>query len=198
MKIIEKFLTVNPYSRPARWPIEVKAIILHWVGKPMQRALDVWNWFEKDCPADKHYSSAHYIVDLNGDIYHAVPDHEVAHHCGASQKDPASGKIYTDWARGKFGRHATSPDTASPNNCAIGIEMCVTDAQGSYAPETLDAAAELVASLLKKHGLSADDIGTHHMVVGWKDCPLLWTKNPALFDEFKERVNKFLNHGEAV
>jgi N-acetylmuramoyl-L-alanine amidase len=195
MKIIEKFLTVNPYSRPGRKPIEVKAVILHWTGMPMQRATGTWNYFENDCPANKHYSSAHYIIDLNGDVYHAVPDHEVAYHCGAGQKDPASGKIYTDWARGKFGRHAAYPDTASPNNCTVGIELCVTDAKGNFTPETLEAAAELTASLLKKHGLGVDDIGTHNMVVGWKDCPRLWTNNPALFDEFKERVRRLLDSG---
>jgi len=192
MKIIEKFLTVNLYNRPGKKLIERMAIILHWVGKPMQPAMGVWNWFEKDCPADKHYSSAHYIIDLNGDIYHAVPDNEVAYHCGASQKDPVSGKIYTDWARGKFGRYASSPDINSPNNCTVGIEMCVTDANGNFTPETLNAAVELTAELVRKYNLTVDDIGTHHMVVGWKDCPRLWTRNPALFDEFKERVKRLL------
>jgi len=192
MNVIEKLLTINPYSRPGKKPIGARAIILHWVGKPMQRALSVWNFFEKDCPANGHYSSAHYIIDLNGDIYHAVPDREVAYHCGSSQKDPASGKIYTGWARGKFGRYAADPAAGSPNHCTIGIELCVTDAQGNYTPETLNAAAELTAKLLKENGLTVDDIGTHHGVVGWKECPLLWARNPALFDEFKERVKKFL------
>jgi len=168
------------------------AVILHWVGKPMQRALGVWNYFETDCPAGKHYSSAHYIIDLNGDIYHAVPDDEVAYHCGADQKDPVSGRIYTDWAREKFGRYVLSPTVNSPNNCTLGIEMCVTDAQGNFTKETLDAAAELTAWLVKKYGLTIADIGTHHMVVGWKECPLLWTRKPALFDEFKERVRKLM------
>jgi N-acetylmuramoyl-L-alanine amidase len=197
MKIIEKLLTPNPYSRPEKSPIEAKAVILHWVGVPMQRAIGVWNWFERDCPANRHYSSAHYIVDLDGTILHAVPDHEVAYHCGASQKDPASGKIYTDWAREKFGHHAMSPVAASPNNCAIGIEMCVTDAQGNFTQETLGAAAELTAALLRKHRLGADDIGTHHMVVGWKDCPRLWTNSPALFEEFKEQTRRLLDGGAA-
>jgi N-acetylmuramoyl-L-alanine amidase len=56
------------------------------------------------------WGSAHYIIDLNGDTYHAVPDNEVAYHCGSSQKDPASGRIYTDWARAKFGRFAENHD----------------------------------------------------------------------------------------
>jgi N-acetylmuramoyl-L-alanine amidase len=195
MKIIEKLLTANPYSRPGRKPIDVKAVILHWTGIPMQSAAGVWGYFEKDCPANKHYSSAHYIIGLDGAIYHAVPDSAVAYHCGASQKDPASGKIYTDWAREKLGSCAASPESSSPNNCTIGIELCVTDAKGNFTAETLDAAVELTAHLLKKHHLSADDIGTHHMVVGWKECPLLWARDPALLGGFKERVKNLLETG---
>jgi N-acetylmuramoyl-L-alanine amidase len=190
MKIIEKFLTVNQYSRSGR-PLGIaKGIILHWVGIPMQRALSTWNFFEFTCPKDKHYSSAHYIIDLNGDIYHAVPDKEVSYHCGSSQKDPASGRIYTDWARAKFGRFAECPDINSPNNCTVGIELCVIDSKGNFTPETLDAVIELTAKLIKDHGLKIDDVGTHHMVVGWKDCPRLWTNEPARFDEFREAVRK--------
>jgi N-acetylmuramoyl-L-alanine amidase len=125
---------------------------------------------------------------LNGDIYHAVPDNEVAYHCGSSQPDPKSGRIYTDWARKKFGTYAERPDINSPNNCTIGIEMCVIDNKGNYTPETLGAARELVAKLIKGSRLSVDNIGTHHLVVGWKDCPRLWTEKPEEFESFKARV----------
>jgi N-acetylmuramoyl-L-alanine amidase len=188
MKIIEKPLKVNQYSRPGRPLGAVKGIILHWTGTPMQRAVNTWGWFETGCPKKKHYSSAHYIIDLDGTIYHAVPDNEVAYHCGSSQPDPRSGRIYTDWAREKFGAYAMRPDISSPNNCTIGIEMCIIDDRGNYTPETLGAASELVAQLLKENRLTIDDIGTHHLVVGWKDCPRKWTDNPEKFEEFKESV----------
>jgi N-acetylmuramoyl-L-alanine amidase len=190
MKIIEKTLTVNPYSRPGRPHGGVKAIILHWTGVPMQRAASIWDWFETGCPRDRHYSSAHYIIDLDGGIYHAVPDNEVAYHCGSSQADPASGKIYTDWARAKLGRFAENPSINSPNNCTIGIELCTIDADGNFTPETLAAAVELAAKLLKDNGLSIEDIGTHHLVVGWKDCPRLWTRHPDQFDAFKRALKE--------
>jgi N-acetylmuramoyl-L-alanine amidase len=192
MNIIEKFLTLNQYTRSGRKPIETKGIILHWTGSPMQRAQTTWNFFEHDCPKTRHYSSAHYIIDLDGTIYHAVPDNEVAYHCGSTQPDPASGRIYTDWARGKFGRYAENPDTNSPNNCTIGIEMCVTDIAGNYTIETQDAATELVAMLLQRHNLTADDIGTHHIVVGWKDCPRYWTLYPDQFIRFKDQVETLM------
>jgi N-acetylmuramoyl-L-alanine amidase len=190
MNIIEKPLTVNPYSRPGRLLGAVKGIILHWTGAPMQKAVNTWGWFETGCPGERHYSSAHYIIDLDGTVYHAVPDNEVSYHCGSSQPDPKSGRIYTDWARAKFGPYAERPESNSPNNCTIGIELCTVDAGGNFTPETLGAARELTAKLLKENRLTIDDAGTHNMVVGWKDCPRLWTRYPERFEEFKAGVIK--------
>jgi len=187
MKIIEKLLTVSQYSRSGRRLVVCKGIIFHYVGVPNQKAINTWGYFEKACPNEKHYSSAHYIINLNGDIYHAVPDNEVAWHCGSTINDPASGRIYTDWARRKYGYYASDPVKISPNFCTIGIELCI-DGNGNFTPETLQAAVELTAKLLEENRLSVDDIGHHKLVVGWKDCPLPWVKNPCLFDEFKERV----------
>ena len=187
MKIIEKLLTVNPYSRSGRRLPSCKAIILHYVGVSGQRAINTWGYFETACPKDQHYSSAHYIIDINGDIYHSVPDNEVAWHCGSSLLDPASGRVYTDWARKKFGEYVLDHARNSPNNCTIGIELCI-DGKGNFTPETLEAAVELVTKLLAENRLSVDDVGLHKQVVGWKDCPLPWVKNPALFDEFKLKV----------
>jgi N-acetylmuramoyl-L-alanine amidase len=190
MKMIEKFLTVNQYSRPGRTIGDVKAIILHNGGIPGQRASAIYNFFNYDCPKTRHYSSSQYGIDIDGTVYRWVPDNEVAYHCGSSQNDPASGRIYTDWARAKFGRFAERPDINSPNNCTVGIELCIIDGKGNFTPETLAAAIELTAKLIKDHGLRIDDVGTHHMVVGWKDCPRLWTNEPVRFDEFREAVRK--------
>jgi len=187
MIIYEKLLTINPYSRSGRRLIECRAIILHYVGIPSQRAQVTWNYFERDCPRNKHHSSAHYIIDLNGDIYHAVPDNEVAFHCGTSKVDPASGRIYTDWARLKFGHFVSDPTKNSPNNCTIGIELCI-NASGNFTTDTLKAAVGLVARLIKENNLTTEDIGHHNKVVGWKDCPLPWVKEPELVEEFKDQV----------
>jgi N-acetylmuramoyl-L-alanine amidase len=187
MRIVDFFLTVNPFTRPGRRLSVCKGIIFHYVGVPNQKAMNVWKFFEKDCPVDKHYSSAHYIIDLNGDIYHAVPDNEVAYHCGSEKPDPQSGRIYTDWARKKYGFFASDPVSTSPNFCTLGIELCI-DVQGNFTHETIQSAVELAAKLLGENKLLVDDIGTHNLVVGWKDCPLPWVKNPALFEDFIDKV----------
>jgi N-acetylmuramoyl-L-alanine amidase len=41
---------------------------------------------------------------------------------------------------------------------------------------------------VQENKLTADDIGHHKKVVGWKDCPLPWVKNHELFEEFKDCV----------
>jgi N-acetylmuramoyl-L-alanine amidase len=166
---------------------EKRAVILHWVGVGGQRAETVWNFFENAWKG-KHYSSAHYCVDLDGAVYRFVPDNEVAYHCGSSQIDPKSGKIYTDWAREVFGVFAEDPQQNSPNNAALGIEMCAVDNDGAFDPRTVVAATELTADLYGKYGIPFERVGTHNLVVGWKDCPRLWTRFPEQFKEFKEQV----------
>ena len=191
MKLIKQLLTVNRFSRSGRKLAKCKGIILHYVGILGQRALSTWNYFENDCPRNKHFSSAHYIVDLNGDVYQAIPDDEIAYHCGSSEVDPVSGRVYTDWAREKFERYANNGKTSSPNHCTIGIELCI-NADGIFTDETLSAAAELVVGLLKEKELTIEDIGHHNMVVGWKNCPEPWVNNPTLFERFIIRVRNLL------
>jgi N-acetylmuramoyl-L-alanine amidase len=187
MNVIDKLLTKNDFSRPGRVMREQRAVILHWVGVGGQRAESVRQFFEA-AGKEKRYSSAHYCIDLDGTIYRLVPDNEIAYHCGSSQPDPASGKIYTDWAWNVLGPYVADPKKSSPNSAALGIEMCVVDNEGNFDPRTLEAAAELTGDLCKKYGIPKERIGTHHMVVGWKDCPRLWTRHPELFEEFKNRI----------
>jgi N-acetylmuramoyl-L-alanine amidase len=68
----------------------------------------------------------------------------------------------------------------------------VVDSRGNYTPETLGAARGLTAKLIKENRLTIDDIGTHHLVVGWKDCPRLWTERPEQFDAFRQAVKEEL------
>jgi N-acetylmuramoyl-L-alanine amidase len=84
--------------------------------------------------------------------------------------------------------YAERPDINSPNNCTIGIELCVIDSNGNFTAETLDAARGLAAKLLKENHLTAGELGTHYQVVGWKDCPRLWYNRPDRFEEFKAGI----------
>ena len=187
-KITELLLSLNKYSRPGRRLDAQLGLIYHYVGIRHQRPLSVYNYFEKDCPQMSRYSSAHYCIDQEGTIFRFVPDHEAAYHCGTDNPDPSSKKVYTDWARKRFPNYAMNPEKTSPNLCTIGIELCFNGVNGEFTEPTLKAAAELGASLCDKYKIPFDNIGTHHHVVGWKECPIFWAKHPEEFDRFRNRI----------
>ena len=193
MQIIHDFLTVNEYSRPGRKLREVLAVVIHWTANPDANAKENRDYFEAKKTGMSGYASAHYIVDQNGIIIAAVPENEVAYHCGSSTKDPESGKVYTDEARARFGRYAS--EYSSPNNCTVGIELCPIDTDGNFTSATLNSAVELCADICKRYELDAQAITTHHNIVGWKNCPKLWTEKPQLLETFKVAVTNKMQRG---
>lgn len=193
MNIIKDYLTINEYSRPARRIREVLAVVIHWTANPAANAKENRDFFENRKTGVGGYGSAHYIIDQNGGIIAAVPENEVAYHCGSSQPDPVSCRIYTDEARRRFGKYAA--ENSSPNNCTIGIELCPKDAAGNFTNATINATVELCADICRRYGLSAQDITTHHNIVGWKNCPKLWTEKPELLTAFQFTVDDKIQRG---
>ena len=87
------------------------------------------------------YVSSHFIVGLEGEILRCVPENEVAY-C-----------------------------SNQANTYSISIECSHPDATGKFTDATTASAAELCAYLLKKYGLTVDDLIRHYDVTG-KQCPL--------------------------
>ena len=193
MQIIHDFLTVNEYSRPGRKLNEVLGVVLHWTANTYANAKETRDYFESKKAGMGGYASAHYIIDKNGLIVAAVPEYEVAYHTGSSLRDPKSGKVYTDEARRLFGKYAS--ESSSPNICTIGVELCPKDNEGNFTDATINSAIDLCADILTRYRLAADTLITHHDVVGWKDCPKLWTEKPALFEAFKLSVAEKMLRG---
>ncbi len=79
---------------------------------------------------NKTSTSWHYTVDST-EIYHHIPDNEIAHHAG----------------------------TEDGNKYGIGIELCVNK-DGNFE-KTFDNASKLVAYLLKEYNLTINNIKTH-------------------------------------
>ena len=193
MQIIRDYITINEYSRPARKLREVLGIVMHWTANPAASAKDNRNFFENRKAGVGGHGSAHYIIDQSGVIIAAVPENEVAYHCGSDKADPASGRIYTDEARRRFGKYASVNN--SPNNCTIGVELCPKDAAGNFTDETINAAVELCADICRRYNLPAQAVTTHHDVVGWKNCPKLWTEKPQLLTAFQFTVDDKIQRG---
>ena len=193
MQIIHDFLTKNEYSRPGKKLQKVLAIVIHWTANPSANAKENRDFFENKKTGMSGYGSAHYIIDQSGVIIAAVPENEVAYHCGSDKADPASGRIYTDEARRRFGKYASVNN--SPNNCTIGVELCPKDAAGNFTDETINAAVELCADICRRYNLPAQAVTTHHDVVGWKNCPKLWTEKPQLLTAFQFTVDDKIQRG---
>ncbi len=180
MKIIQKLLTKNVWSRPGRAEDikPIKAIVLHWLAMPRGTPTGVYKFFEARKKGKSGYGSAHYCIGMDGDGLQYIPDNEMAYHVGS--------KVYTD-----FGLSLSS----YPNNCTIGIEMSHLNWEGEFTDETWESTKKLTALLLMQHNLTAEDITTHMKIVGWKDCPRWFKIFPEELDRFKREVRKLLVQG---
>jgi N-acetylmuramoyl-L-alanine amidase len=181
MKIEQKFLTKNQFSRPGVSLAGVRGIVLHWVANPKTAAINNRNYFENlkaqpyETEQDRkkaRFASAHFIIGLQGEIIQCIPENEAAYHVGASQ--------YTTLALTNL--------SVYPNNCTLGIELCHEDWTGVFRPETLAAARELAADLLRRHGLGLKDIYRHFDITG-KECPLYFVRHEEEWVGFLQTID---------
>ena len=193
MKIVTELLPIGK-ARPGLDLDQVLAIVLHWPDAPGQTAEETHDFWAG--PDNKAGDSAHCAISENGVIVQCMPWHERAYHVGSSQVDPASGRSYTDLARGMFGEFASNPYRTSPNHCTIGIEMETLDELGTSTPETVTAAIDLCAYLCGQYHLNpATQIIRHIDVVGWKRCPAWYIDHPEDLDLFRDAVAQRIASG---
>lgn len=108
-------------------------------------------------------TSWHYTVD-DHEIYHHIPDHEVAWHAGDLLKNNGG------------------------NLNGIGIELCVN--KGGDFEKTFDNAAKLVAYLSQEYHLGINDIKQHADFIN-KNCPETIRRDNRM-GEFKDLVAKYI------
>ncbi|WMT39308.1 N-acetylmuramoyl-L-alanine amidase [Paenibacillus sp. D2_2] len=153
---------------------------MHYTASPGAPAKNISKYFAglaAQNPNDNvnhRYAGAHFSVDRTS-IYNSIPISELAYHVGST--------TYT--------KEALTQLSSYPNNCTVGIEMCI-EKDGSIHEGTFNNVVDLVVYLIKKEGFP-NSIWTHKGIVGWKDCPLPWVKNPSEFERFKKAVNDKLN-----
>lgn len=189
MNIIEDFLPINPYSRPGAKLEAELGIVIHYPGVAGQTAKQVLAYWaglakqQKANDARNVWASAHYVVDLNGDVYRDIPDEEKAYHCGAAHADDYTTKIRKD-----FPTYCTN--LTSPNRILLGIEMCHPDSDGKPSPDTMDATLELVYSLCKKYDIDPDTRVYRHFDITDKHCPLFFVENPDEWSAFIKSIKE--------
>jgi N-acetylmuramoyl-L-alanine amidase len=167
---IKSMLLTNK-NRPKKKLIKLKGLVIHWTANTDAGA---------DAVANRNYfnttstfASTHYIVD-DKQIIRCLPEDEIGYHVGSSKYARLGNEI-------REGRY-------SPNYFLLGIEMCV-NSDGDW-DKTYNSTIELAAYLLKKHGLTAENLYRHYDITG-KECPRMLVEEDA-WNEFKVKVTREL------
>ncbi|MEC1552527.1 N-acetylmuramoyl-L-alanine amidase [Bacillus haynesii] len=173
VKVVKNYVKVNRYTRPGLKLSGVKGIVMHWTATPGASALNERNYFNGTCIADKRFASAHYFVDRK-EAQLIIPENEVAYHAHDQNR------CYVSFLK------------PNANTTAIGVEMCV-EKNATIHSETVQNAAELVADLCKRYGLSTDKIVRHYDVTN-KSCPAPWVKDSSQLAAFRKKVDSILGN----
>lgn len=164
MKIEDKLLTINPYSRSGEKQKNIQYIVIHWVGNANTSATANRNYFNNLAKTHSTSASSHYIIGLNGEIIRCIPDDEVAFHSGSY----------------------------SMNRKSIGIEDCHPDWNGKFTDDTYNALVELCADLCKKYGISINNVIRHYDVTG-KSCPKYYVEHQDEWNKLKQDIYNKIN-----
>lgn len=142
------FLSTSARGRPGT-KIKPKAIVIHWTANSDKGA---------DAVANRNYFnnsgvavSTHYIVD-DRQVVQCLPENEMAYHVGAKQYKPRALELLSSY----------------PNNCTIGIEMCVNK-DGNFQ-KTYEFTVSLVSEILQRYGWQVDRLWRHYDITG-RHCP---------------------------
>lgn len=174
----DKFIRVNPYSRPAKKLQAVRKLVLHWTANFGATAMNHFNYFNN---LNDRYASAHIFVDKTQALC-IIPLDEIAYHANDVQQRNADG---SPWR----GVPELLPNA---NYLAIGVEMCV-EKDGTFHPDTIARTEDVFVELCKRYKLDPLKDIVRHWDITHKHCPEPWVQDGQKFIEFKQRVNAKLN-----
>ena len=157
-----------PENTPGRPGIQrtVKYVVIHETGNPSEGA-NAQRHSAFLLSGGEGETSWHYTVD-DHEIYHHIPDNEVAWHAGDKEKEDGG------------------------NLCGIGVELCVNE-DGNFE-STFENGARLTARLLQIHHLELSAVKQHGDFIE-KNCPQTIRDN-GRWQEFLGRVSYYLEQGE--
>lgn len=160
---INKLLTNVNYKKLSNRKIQY--LVIHYVGATGSA--------EANCKYFKDVyrgASAHYFIGHDGDVWQCVEDKDVAFHCGATSY-----------------KH-----TYCRNDNSIGIELCCRKRASNntwyFEEETINSAIELTKELMKKYGITADNVLRHYDVTG-KVCPEPYVRDTSAWAQFKSNLS---------
>jgi len=161
----EDFIPINPFSRPGK-PVLVRNIVIHYTANPGASAANHVRYFGQTIARQNPN-------DGKPDTYASA--HMFIDKTEAVLIIPLNEIAY----------HASQA-----NPYSLGIEMCI-EMDGSFHPDTLSRAVEVVSELCKRFGLTSGDVIRHYDVTG-KICPRPFVIDPGAWSAFREAINQKL------
>jgi peptidoglycan hydrolase-like protein with peptidoglycan-binding domain len=183
MNIVTSY--ISGHNRPGK-KINVRGVVVHWTaneGKGADAKANR-NYFN----STDRYASAHVCVD-DTNFVECLPwrkgEAEEAWHVGATSYKQAC---------------LSALNTTYPNDCTIGLEICV-NSDGDFKKAYANGVAG-IAMMLKEHGLGIDKLFRHFDVTG-KNCPAFFVDETyaqkyfgmsasAAYSKFRSDVSKAL------
>ena len=163
IKVTQKLLSVNDFTRPGTELKKVEKIVIHYTGVEINStAIAQRDRYEakKDSHSDTDSrESMHFIIGAEGEIVQCIPINEAAY---ASKGD---------------------------NGRAISIEFCNTGVDGTMSSDTYASLVKLVAYLCDEFDLTEKNVERHYDITG-AACPRYFAKNPDSWTQFREDVAK--------
>lgn len=158
--VVQSLVDSGTLGRPGT-ERKIKYIVIHETGNEGANAGAASHASYLAAETEKTAKSWHYTVD-DHEIYHHIPDNEVAFHAGDQLKKDGG------------------------NLNGIGIELCVNP-ENDYNQTMINSAA-LTAHLMRDYKLSLDDVKKHQDFSG-KNCPEKMITD-SRWEEFLELVEK--------
>ncbi len=166
--IREDFLSISEYNRPGTELSAVNNIFVHYTANPRTSAAQNRSYFENLAQTHERAASAHFIIGYDGEIIQCIPLEEEAY--------------------AVIGR----------NHDSISIECCYISKDGAFTQETYDALVYMLAMLIERYDLDAQDI-LRHYDCGGKLCPLYYVEHEDAWRKLLSDVEQYRQEaGEAL
>ena len=162
LSIQTKLIQKNKYSRPGIALRKVKGVVVHYTANPGTTAEQNRSYFESLAETGETHASSHFIIGISGEIIQCIPCNEISY---------------------------ASNDR---NSDTISVECCIPDESGKFTDETYRSLVELVAWLMGRYELTADDVIRHYDVTG-KDCPKYFVENSNAWSDFKTDLLTYID-----